>query len=227
MKKLRDCIEKMDWNTLYVGEDDRGGWYFAGNREVYEYIGKIILADYTECIVVRTYAMPETDDGLGIILKDAPFKDAGISSRRMIWDEYEFNKTHHLSVQKQEKGIRSISGMLALRNAIYEVAAKDLVVELVQEDKNHPISRFLLSGSYNLTPEVGEYIISQIKNEIDNAEIFVEDFLKNENESVLVPRDMPTKTIKLVARKRGVKFRWSRRKSRGKLYKHEPKEYWR
>ena len=202
----------------------KGGWLFVGDMEAFRLVGRKLLGEALDAQIAELFEMPADRENVGVILSGEVLEyPRGL----YVWDQFEFAKKHGLELKEPKFRIKNISGTLALRNAIYAAAVLELTDEIV-EGESHIVEDFFRSGAYNLTQEVGEYIVKKTREEIERVERFVLDFAKGSEPSILVPVDMSGKLIKKIIKRHDLKirWRWSKRKWRGKLFRDEA-ESWR
>lgn len=225
--RLCEFLETIPETAIFSITDQntwKGGWLFVGDMKAFRLAGRKLLGEALNAQIAELFEMPANRKNVGVILSGEVLEQPrGL----YVWDQFEFAKKHGLELKEPKFRIKSISGTLALRNAIYAAAALELTDEIVKGE-SHMIEDFFCSGSYNLTQEVGEYIVKKTREEIERAERFVLDFAKGSEPSILVPVDMSGKLIKKIIKRHDLKirWRWSKRKRRGKLFRDEV-ESWR
>lgn len=225
--RLCEFLETIPETAIFYITDQntwKGGWLFVGDMEAFRLAGRKLLSKALDAQIAEIFEMPSNRENIGVILSGEVLEQP---KGMFVWDQFEFAKKHGLELKEPKFRIKSISGTLALRNAIYAAAVLELTDEIV-EGESHTVEDFFCSGAYNLTPEVGEYIVKKTREEIERVERFVLNFAKGSEPSILVPVDMSGKLIKKIIKRHDLKirWRWSKRKRRGKLFRDEA-ESWR
>lgn len=107
----------------------------------------------------------------------------------------------------------NLDGCKELVMAVYRLAVEDYTELLVSHDTGNRemarIEQFLVSGSYQVDPELGRYMITKCHRTVELAEELLEEYLSSEKEKQVIHLEDTyfRDTLFAVAKRRGLRTR--------------------
>ena len=107
----------------------------------------------------------------------------------------------------------NLDGCKELVMAVYRLAVEDYTELLVSHDTGNRemarIEQFLVSGSYQVDPELGRYMITKCHRTVEQAEEILEEYLSSEKEKQVIHLEDTyfRDTLSAVAKRRGLRAR--------------------
>jgi len=165
---LKEAAKKS--KNMFCVKDESNGFVFIGFYD--ELLKFVPLKKHLKTEIIDIY---QINGATVLVCKGESFKKF-----KKYWDRQEFVGEKY----KPNKNLNT-EAVLNIRNAIFEMAYRDLIDELVSG--GNAVKRFFKSGKFELNEEIGQEVLGKAKKDMEDTKKFIQDFIESHEKKVDVP----------------------------------------